>query len=128
MAEKDKQYTPGTILKNKIGQFTKVVSVKNGVYGLSGWTTLKNAEKATVARVFVNKHGTRYAGCTVEKEGKKVKESAPASNDANTDPVEKATGPKLKELLKANDLPVSGTVAELRERVRENDLDTSSLA
>lgn len=126
----DKQYTVGTILENKVKQFTKVISVRNGVYGLSGWTTLKNAEKATVARLFINSNGTRHAGCKVVKAGTKTKASdtgAPSGNDAGGFDLEKATGAVLKKILEDNQLDVPKKVADMRELVREK-VDLSKLS
>lgn len=49
------------ILENAVGQFTKIISVRNGVYGLSGWTTRANADKATAPAIHRNKYGLDQA-------------------------------------------------------------------
>jgi len=55
----------GQILENSVRQFTKIISIKNGVYGLSGWSTKDAATKATVAFQHVNGYGLKYAGARV---------------------------------------------------------------
>jgi len=64
------------ILENSIRQFAKIISVKNGVYALSGWMTRENAEKATVAMKHVNVFGLQYAGVRVASAGTSSKKSA----------------------------------------------------
>lgn len=44
----------GDIVKNSVGQFTKILSIKDERYGLSGWATLPNAKKSTVVTTFLN--------------------------------------------------------------------------
>jgi hypothetical protein len=57
----DMQYKVGSILENSIRQFTKIITAKNGIYGLSGWMSREHAEKATVVRQRMNKYGLQYA-------------------------------------------------------------------
>ena len=71
-------YAVGQILVNDLRQFAKVISCKNGVYGLSGWSSKENAEKATVAHKFVNVYGLQYANLRVVSTETKAKASAPA--------------------------------------------------
>jgi len=76
-------YAVGQILVNDLRQFTKIISLKNGVYGLSGWTSKENAEKATVAHKFVNVYGLKYANLRVVSAGPKVKATAPAETSGS---------------------------------------------
>lgn len=57
----------GAILENDLRQFTKVISFKRGLYGISGWTSKANAEKATVAMQFLNSFGMKFANIRVVK-------------------------------------------------------------
>lgn len=96
----NKEYKVGSVLKSSVGEFTKIISIKNGVYGLSGWTTLGNASKATVANLFVNGYGLEYAGVTVEKAGTD-KATAPAKSAGTPT----ATASKPKPVAKAKPKP-----------------------
>ena len=60
-----KRYKIGTIFENELGQFAKVVSIRNGVYGLAGWAARKLVEKATSASVFLNGYGLRNANLKI---------------------------------------------------------------
>ncbi len=58
-------YKVGDIIKNSIGQFTKVIGITNGtMYALSGWTNLKSAKEATVATIFLNIYGLEACEAT----------------------------------------------------------------
>jgi hypothetical protein len=72
----------GSILENSIRQFTKVIFLKNGVYGLSGWTSREHAEKATVVRQRVNKYGLQYA--CVKAVTSSADKSAPSQTKATS--------------------------------------------
>lgn len=89
-----KQYKPGAILKSEVGQFAKIISVRNGVYGISDWSTKKNAEKATVANKFINAYGLKYANCTVEKSAQAGKAKAPAKSSTKQAAPKKAPAKK----------------------------------
>lgn len=41
------------------GQFSKVINVRNGIYGLGGWTSRKSAEKQSVATIHMNGRALR---------------------------------------------------------------------
>lgn len=97
-------YFVGALLQNSVGQFTKIISVKNGVYGLGGWTTRGNAEKQTVAHKFVNEYGLQYAnakvvsGTSSPKAKAKSDDNADAAGSTNTADDKTA---KVKAKLKA---------------------------
>lgn len=76
------KYIIGTIIENRLKQFAKVLSSKNSVYGLSGWTTRKNAEKATVITHFLNEFGMRGAGVKVVS-GKEVAKEEKKKEEAD---------------------------------------------
>ena len=102
----DKAYKVGTILENSLRQFTKVISVRRGVYGISGWSARKSAEKATVATKFVNRYGLKFAGAKVVTKGGSAKKStakASTSSKSANAPADKGskstatkTAPKSK--------------------------------
>lgn len=83
-----KGFKLGAILENSIRQFTKVVSVRNGVYGITGWMTRQAAEKSSVAHNFVNAHGLRFAGARV------VGEAETPTASPKGDEAPKASKPK----------------------------------
>lgn len=76
-------YQPGAVLVCDNGTYTKVISEKNGVYGISGWAGKRSAEKANVARKFINGHGLKYAGARIVSEGEIVEEKADAPADSS---------------------------------------------
>lgn len=118
-------YKVGAILKNSINQFTKIISVRRGIYGISGWTNQKNAEKATVVAKHVNVYGLQYANArVVSGKGKSKSESnAPETGDAsNSDAPTKASINALsaddaKALLKKETGDEVGTGKEAKERL-----------
>lgn len=74
----------GTLLVNSAGQYTKVITHKRGLYGLSGWGTEKNAKEATVARVFLNRFGLSFGGARPVKGTPASVANAPATNEGGT--------------------------------------------
>lgn len=123
-----KTYKAGTILSNKLKEFTKVISEKNGIYGISGWVRRESdAKKATVATKFINKFGLKYAGVKIVKAGSKT-EDAPSdveetaeNGDENVIDLTKAKGDELKAYAEENDIDISDLdkVKDIRERVIE---------
>lgn len=71
----------GNLLENSMRQFAKVISVKNGVYGISGWTTRVSAEKATVVAKRINKYGLINGNVRVTKGGDASSANAPADDN-----------------------------------------------
>ncbi len=91
----DTIYQVGTILVNSVGQFTKIISFRNGRYGLSGWVASRtNAEKANVAFKYVNTSGLAAISVQIVK-GSAVKPAPAASKVA---PTKKPTKAKLSKL------------------------------
>lgn len=86
----DTPFKVGSILVNPRKEYTKVISYKRGIYGLSGWTTRVGAEKATVATKFQNKHGLRYANARVVKGGVKAEAKSPAKPKGKKAPATKS--------------------------------------
>lgn len=74
----------GTILEDtSSGQFTKVINLRNGVYGLGGWVTRKSAEKQTVNTIHMNGRAIRL-NAAIKVHGAKASEKvAPAGSDAS---------------------------------------------
>lgn len=66
----------GDVVVNDMRQYAKVISFKNGIYGFSGWTTLENAQKATIVNKFLNSYGVKNANLRLVSGATKV--SAPA--------------------------------------------------
>lgn len=114
----------GAILENSLRQYTKVISIRNGIYGLSGWTTRESAEKANVSTKFVNIYGLKYANVKVVGGTKADKATAPAKSGAPTD-TEKPTKSSLnklnakavKELAEKLGIESDGTRAVVLERL-----------
>lgn len=97
--------TVGAILENRLRQFCKVISVRNGVYGLSGWTTRAHAEKATITQVHLNVYGLRNASVKVvsgSSESEPTQESAPETEE--TEVAEEGLSEKELNKLSADDL------------------------
>lgn len=82
------EYKVGQVLESSHKQFTKIISERNGLFGLSGWTTRANAEKATRAIEFRNEFGLRAAHARVVSEVKKggSRKSAPATSTPDAVP------------------------------------------
>ena len=72
----DKVFAIGDIIVNELRQHAKIISFKNGVYGLSGWTTLINAEKANVVQSFMNVYGMAQANISVVSSSSKPSQKA----------------------------------------------------
>lgn len=86
----DNKFKVGMILENPIRQFSKIISHKNGVYGLSEWSNRINAEKATVAYIHLNIYGLQYANVRIIE----VKKGKSKPND--TINIEKISEPEIK--------------------------------
>lgn len=78
----------GSLFENHLRQFAKVISAKNGVYGLSDWMTRANAEKATVATRHINVYGLESSGAKIVKSVK-----APQAPSATSAPSDEAGNP-----------------------------------
>lgn len=87
-------YTVGTILKNSAGQFTKILEIREGRYGICGWTTLKGAQESEVVTLFLNEFGIEACEPEVVEAGSV--ESDDTASDDNADA--KPTKSKLKKL------------------------------
>lgn len=116
----------GDIVKNSFGQFTKILSIKDERYGLSGWTTLPNAKKATVVNTFLNVFAMEDLDLETISESKDDSTSSDDqtgdSNDANTSddkPTKSALSKLSAEEVKAKavelGLSADGTKAETLE-------------
>lgn len=87
----------GTILENTIREFTKVISVKGGMFGLTGWnSSRKDVEKSTVITIVLNAFGIEATEAKIVGQVGKVKAEEP--KDASVDP-NASTEPKEDELL-----------------------------
>lgn len=94
MSKKELSFEVGQIIKNSIGQFTKILSIKDNRYGLSGWSTLPNAKKANVVTTFLNVFGLENCEVEITDEVSDVE----ASDEAPTSEDEKVTKKSLKAL------------------------------
>lgn len=120
-----KEFKVGQIIKNSLNQYTKIISHNRGVYGLSGWTNQKSAEKATVAVKYVNKYGLQYANAMVvsgKGKGKSESNAPDTDNASNSDAPTKASIAKLsadeaKDLLKKETGDEVETGKEAKERL-----------
>lgn len=118
------EFKVGQILENSLRQFTKIVSIRNGIYGITGWMSRESALKSNVVHKFVNIYGLQYAGSKVVKGGKT---SAPevegnGKTDADLDTPSKSSINKLvaadaKALAEKEGLSSEGTAKEVKERL-----------
>lgn len=91
MSKKEVVFEVGQIIKNSVGEFTKIIGITNGnTFALSGWGKLKSAQEATVATIFLNIYGME--ACEVEI----TDEVSEVSTTDDTD--EKPTKKSLKKL------------------------------
>lgn len=120
------EFKLGQILVNSLRQYTKVISFKNGVYGISGWTSRDHAEKATVAHKFVNRFGLKYAEAKAVKGGKSSKDTH--ADDDKKSPNDTPTKSEINKL-KADDaralaeklgVDAEGTGVEVKDRLLEH--------
>lgn len=78
----------GDIVVNDLRQFAKVITIKTGRYGLSGWTSRDHAEEDTVAQIFLNINGMLSANLQV------------VSNDGSTSSEKTSGKPKTPKTAK----------------------------
>lgn len=79
-----KNFKVGEILVNSLGEYTKVITAGDDVYGISGWTPLKVAQKAKVAETTINIYGLEATGA------KSYRGTAPKAETAPKAPAPKA--------------------------------------
>ncbi len=117
---KDIVYKVGDICENTIRQFTKIISVRDNIFGLSGWTNRANAEKSTIAIKFLNIYGMESAGITVVK-GSSKKDAPSSSENTDTKPTKsslsKLSAPAVKELCEKFGLSTDGIKADMLDRL-----------
>lgn len=111
----------GAVLENSLRQFSKIISVKDGVYLLSGWTTKEHAEKATVGYTRMNIFGLQNAGFKIASTPKKLKRAnAPASSSddkLSKGDLEKLSAKDVKAYAESINVDNSGTKKEVIERI-----------
>jgi hypothetical protein len=111
----------GAILENHLRQYAKIISVKDGVYLLSGWTTRENADKANVGYTRMNIFGLQNAGFKVVSSPKKsAKANAPASSKddkLSKDDLEKLSAKDVKAYAESIGVDNSGTKKSIIERI-----------
>ena len=90
----------GTILENSIRQFAKVISSKNGMYGLSHWGTREQAMKSTVAFKFLNVYGLQSGNVRIVK-ADRIKTYPSVGNSASTTGATTSSKPKGKGTVKS---------------------------
>lgn len=54
----------GQIIKNSFGQFAQIISIKDDMFGLTGWSSLVSAKKSNVVTTYINIFGLE--SCEVE--------------------------------------------------------------
>lgn len=91
-------YKVGDLLLNSVGQYTRIISIHANRFGLSGWTTKVNAEKANVATKFVNIYGLEAAQVKVVGKGTSKKSDDSASEDETGSDDKKPTKASLNKL------------------------------
>jgi hypothetical protein len=119
------EFKVGQIIENSLRQFTKIISVRNGIYGISGWASRESAEKATVAHKFVNKYGLAYANAVIVK-GSKASVSKPTETDESSEPatdklsksaINKLNAADAKALAEKEGLSIEGNAKDVKERL-----------
>ena len=116
------EFKVGQIIENSLRQFTKIVSVRNGIYGLTGWQSRESAEKSNVAHNFVNVYGLRYAGARIVKGG--TASNAPET-EGSTDATEKPSKSSINKLNAADarafaekeGLSTEGNAKDVKDRI-----------
>src|SRR5690606_12659646 len=116
------EFKVGQILENSLRQFTKVVSVRNGIYGITGWMSRESAEKSNVAHKFVNKYGLKYANAKVVKGGKatnapEAKGSNPTATAPSKSSINALKADDVRKLAEKEGLSSEGTAKEVKERL-----------
>jgi len=114
-------YSVGAIVQNSLKQFAKVISIKNGLYGISGWTTLPNAEKATIIAKYVNIYGLKYAGAVVVKadssKATHAKAEKTSSEKFTKTQLNKMNAQEVKDLATKLKIDNSGNKKDVIERI-----------
>lgn len=117
------EFKVGQILENSLRQFTKIVSLRNGIYGITGWMSRDSAIKSSVAHKFVNVYGLQYAGARIVKGSKPAETTASTGNGADTgeklskSSINKLNGDDARALAEKEGLSSEGTVKEVKERL-----------
>lgn len=114
----------GTILENSIREFTKVLVIKDGMFGITGWSNLKGTKDSKVVVTYLNSFGIESTGAKIVKGDKPVVANAPATtgNAPEGDKPTKASLGKLsaeevKALAVELKLDAEGTKPEILERL-----------
>lgn len=117
-------YKVGQVIESANRQFAKIISVHNGRYGLSGFTNLVNAKKATVAIDFFNEYGMEANAFKIVGKASDDTEgdSDTSVSDDTTEKPSKASLNKLnaqavKELAEKLTIDNTGTRANVLERL-----------
>lgn len=71
----------GTILENSVREFTKVLVIKGGMYGITGWSNLKGTKDADVVVTYLNSFGLEACEVKIVKGDKPVVANAPATTE-----------------------------------------------
>lgn len=116
----DRSLKVGDVVVNEVRQYAKILSFSNGVYGLSGWTTLGNAEKATVVQKFLNTYGVSQANLRLVKGASS--NNAPALDESTDKKPSKSSLKKLnveqlRAIAEAKGINTEGTKPEVLERL-----------
>lgn len=107
-------------MENSIREFTKVLVIKDGLFGISGWTNLKNAKESKVVVTYVNSFGLESAEVKIVKGGDKEDSSNAPGDDTKSETPNKSSLAKLSAeevKAKADELGLvsTGTKAETLE-------------
>lgn len=117
MSKKGHEFEVGQIIKNSIGQYTKIVSVNDNRFGLTGWSNLANAKKSNVVTTFLNIFGLENCEVEITDEVSDESEVAPTTED------KKVTKKSLKELDVEELTALAGTLGvEIDESDKKGDI------
>lgn len=78
---KELKFEVGQIIKNSLGQYTKIVSILDNRYGLTGWSNLPNAKKSNVVTTFLNIFGLENCEVEITDEVSDESDEAPTLKD-----------------------------------------------
>lgn len=112
----NQDFRVGSIIKNYINQFAKIVSIKNNIYGLSKWGNIENAKKANVAQIHVNIFGINAAKAVIIYN--EIESDNPLSDgEISQETISKMKVDALKALCEKEGLITDGKKSDLQERL-----------
>ena len=116
-------YKVGQVIESSNRQYAKIISILNGRYGLSGFTSLANAKKANVAIDFFNEYGMEanafkiVGKASTETEDSDLSDSGDTTEKPSKSSLNKLNAQAVKELAEKLVIDSTGTRADVLERL-----------